>query len=70
MVTYLSPVVAVVVGAAVLGEHIGWNLFVGAVIVVAGVALAEGRLPVLRVTASSGLPPAAPPVPAPESPPG
>ncbi|MGH3665644.1 MAG: DMT family transporter [Egibacteraceae bacterium] len=44
MVTYLIPVVAVVLGIVVLGEPVGWNLFVGTAVVVAGVSLAEGRL--------------------------
>ena len=70
MVTYLSPVVAVAVGAAVLGEHIGWNLFAGAIVVVAGVALAEGRLhlPSPRARLARRAPPS--PVRAPEPPPG
>ena len=44
MVTYLIPIVAVVLGIVFLDEPVGWNLFVGAGVVVAGVALAEGRL--------------------------
>lgn len=44
MVTYLIPLVAVTLGVVVLGEPVGWNLFVGAGMVIAGVALAEGRL--------------------------
>ncbi|HZU74354.1 MAG TPA: DMT family transporter [Acidimicrobiales bacterium] len=41
MVTYVSPVVAVVLGAAVLGESLGWELFVGGAVVLAGVAMAQ-----------------------------
>lgn len=44
MVTYLIPIVAVILGAVVLSEPVGWNLYVGALIVVTGVMLAEGRL--------------------------
>jgi drug/metabolite transporter (DMT)-like permease len=44
LVTFVVPVVAVALGAGVLGEPLTWNLFVGAVVVVTGVALAEGRL--------------------------
>jgi drug/metabolite transporter (DMT)-like permease len=44
MVTYLIPVVAVILGVAALGEPVGWNLFAGAAVVIAGIALAEGRL--------------------------
>lgn len=47
-VTYLVPVVAVVLGVAVLGEPVTWNLFVGGAIVVLGVTLAENRLPASR----------------------
>lgn len=41
---YLVPIVAVALGAAVLGEPITWNLFAGAMLVLLGVAVAEGRL--------------------------
>ncbi|MBA2438783.1 MAG: DMT family transporter [Acidimicrobiia bacterium] len=44
MVTYLIPVVSVILGVVVLSEPLGWNVFVGAGIVIAGVAVAEGRL--------------------------
>jgi len=43
-VTYLIPFVAVLLGAVVLGEPVTWNLFLGATIVLVGVALSEGRL--------------------------
>lgn len=43
-VTYLLPIVAVLLGLAVLAEPVGWNLAVGALIVLVGVALSEGRL--------------------------
>jgi hypothetical protein len=42
-VTYLLPIIAVALGAAVLGETITWNLLVGTIIVLAGVALSERR---------------------------
>lgn len=48
MVTYVVPVVAVVLGVIVLGEPLTWELFAGAAIVVCGVALAEGRLSASR----------------------
>lgn len=41
-VTYLTPLVAVVAGAALLGEQITWNQPVGGVIVVLGAATAQG----------------------------
>lgn len=44
MVSYLLPVVAVVLGIVVLGEPVTWNLFAGAAVVIAGVAVAEGRI--------------------------
>lgn len=43
-VTYVIPLVAVALGVIALGEHIGWNDFAGAAVVVAGIAVAEGRL--------------------------
>jgi drug/metabolite transporter (DMT)-like permease len=43
-VTYLLPIVAVVLGVVVLSEHLSWNLAVGAVIILVGVAVSEGRL--------------------------
>jgi drug/metabolite transporter (DMT)-like permease len=42
MVTYLVPVFAVVFGVAILGEHISWHEPVGAAVIIAGVALAQG----------------------------
>lgn len=41
-VTYLVPIVAVVLGILVLDESLTWNLPVGALIVLAGVAIAQG----------------------------
>lgn len=41
-VTYLTPVVAAVVGVSVLGEHVQWNQPVGAVVVLAGIAVSQG----------------------------
>ncbi|MGI8681413.1 MAG: DMT family transporter [Mycobacteriales bacterium] len=43
-VTYLVPVVAVSLGVAVLGEAVAWNDFVGAAVVLVGVAVAGGQL--------------------------
>ena len=43
-VTYLTPVVAAVVGVLFLGEAVTWNQPVGAVVVLLGVAIAQGRL--------------------------
>lgn len=48
MVTYVVPVVAVLLGVLVLGEPLTWELFAGAAVVIAGVALAEGRLGTAR----------------------
>ena len=44
MVTYLIPIVAVALGVLVQGDPVTWNLFVGAAVVIAGAAMAEGRL--------------------------
>ena len=42
-VTYLTPVVAVLVGWIFLGEKISWHEPVGALIVIFGAAMAQGR---------------------------
>jgi len=44
-VTYLTPLVAVIAGAVILGEQLSWNQPVGGVIVVLGAAVAQGLLP-------------------------
>jgi drug/metabolite transporter (DMT)-like permease len=44
-VTYLSPVVAVIAGAAVLGEKVTWNEVVGGAIVILGAAISQGMIP-------------------------
>ncbi len=44
-VTYLVPLVAVTLGVAALGESLRWNDFVGALVVLAGILVAEDRLP-------------------------
>lgn len=43
MVTYFIPVIATAAGVAILGESLGWNTPVGAVIVLAGAALTQVR---------------------------
>ncbi|HEX5565348.1 MAG TPA: DMT family transporter [Streptomyces sp.] len=47
-VTYLTPVVGVALGIAVLGESVSWNEPVGALITVAGIAVSQGRVPARR----------------------
>jgi drug/metabolite transporter (DMT)-like permease len=42
-VTYLLPIVAIILGAIILSEPITWNLFAGTAIVLAGIALSERR---------------------------
>ena len=48
-VTYVTPVVAVIVGVLFLGENVSWNEPLGGVIVLLGAAVAQGRLRVNRV---------------------
>jgi len=43
-VTYLTPLVAILVGVAFLGEHLSWNEPLGGLIVILGVAVSQGRL--------------------------
>jgi drug/metabolite transporter (DMT)-like permease len=42
-VTYLLPVVAVILGAAVLSEPLTWHLLAGTALVLAGIALVQRR---------------------------
>jgi drug/metabolite transporter (DMT)-like permease len=42
-VTYLTPVVGVILGVAILREPLAWNEPVGAVIVIIGVTVSQGR---------------------------
>ena len=46
-VTYLTPVFAVVVGAAFLGEPVSWYEPVGGLVILAGAALSQGGIPAL-----------------------
>ncbi|MFE5509910.1 DMT family transporter [Streptomyces sp. NPDC056529] len=43
MVTYFIPVIATAAGVTLLGERLGWNTPVGAVVVLAGAALTQTR---------------------------
>ncbi|MEU8522241.1 DMT family transporter [Streptomyces sp. NBC_01216] len=45
MVTYFIPVIATAAGVALLDERLAWNTPVGAVIVLAGAALTQTRVP-------------------------
>jgi drug/metabolite transporter (DMT)-like permease len=47
-VTYLTPVVAVIVGIIFLGEKITWNEPVGALVVLLGAAIAQERIRLTR----------------------
>jgi drug/metabolite transporter (DMT)-like permease len=43
-VNYLLPIVAVILGAVVLGEPLRWTMIAGGLMVLAGVALTRERL--------------------------
>ncbi|MGW8952912.1 DMT family transporter [Streptomyces sp. NPDC055709] len=43
MVTYFIPVIATAAGVTLLGEQLGWNTPVGALVVLAGAALTQSR---------------------------
>jgi len=51
-VTYITPVIGVLLGIVVLGEQLVWNEPVGAGLVILGVLLAQGRLRVGRAAAA------------------
>jgi drug/metabolite transporter (DMT)-like permease len=57
MVTYLMPVFATAAGVLVLGEHLTWYEPVGAVVILAGVAVSQG---VFRPSWRGAPPPVAP----------
>ena len=47
-VTYVTPVVAVIVGIIFLGEGITWNEPVGALVVLIGAAIGQERIKLSR----------------------
>jgi drug/metabolite transporter (DMT)-like permease len=51
-VTYLTPVVGVILGVAILREPLAWNEPVGAAIVIIGVAVSQGRFTRQHVSAA------------------
>lgn len=44
LVTFLIPIVALVLGNLVLGERIGWLALLGLVFILLGLAVAQGRI--------------------------
>ena len=56
-VTYVTPLVSVAAGAIVLGELVSWHEPAGALVVLLGVAISQGRVP-LPATLHSGPRPA------------
>lgn len=55
LATYLMPPVGVTLGWAVLGEPIGWRLLVGVVLILAGMAVVQGRSSWLALRRASRL---------------
>ncbi|WP_410597592.1 DMT family transporter [Amycolatopsis sp. lyj-23] len=53
-VTYLTPVVGVLLGVLVLGEPVSWNQPAGALLVVLGILAAHGKLRLRRSTRPGG----------------
>ncbi len=53
MVTYLTPVVGVVLGVSILGESFSWNEPVGLVVLLLGIAMAQGLIRPGRATAQA-----------------
>ncbi|MCM8746504.1 EamA family transporter [Thermomicrobium sp. CFH 73360] len=56
LATYLMPPVGVTLGWAVLGEPIGWRLLVGVVLILAGMAVVQGRSGWLALRRTGRLP--------------
>lgn len=50
-VTYITPLVGVLLGALLLGETITWHEPVGAVVVLLGAAITQGRIKISRMSA-------------------
>jgi len=44
LVTFLIPFSAILLGAMVLGERLGWNAFVGMGTILSGLLAIDGRL--------------------------
>ncbi|HQU00401.1 MAG TPA: DMT family transporter [Acidimicrobiales bacterium] len=55
-VTYLTPIVAVVVGVSLLHESLQWNQPVGGLVVLVGAALGQGRLSIPKRFAAASRP--------------
>lgn len=53
MINYAIPIVAVLIGVLLLGEHLTWNQALGGLIVLLGIAIAQGLLRVSRRTPAS-----------------
>ncbi|WJL95264.1 DMT family transporter [Microbacterium sp. ET2] len=53
-VTYITPVIGVALGILILGERLSWNEPVGALVVFAGILLAQDRVRVGRSSRSTG----------------
>jgi len=53
-VTYLIPLFATLLGVLVLSEHLHWYEPVGAVVILVGVAISQGLLPIRSATAGAG----------------
>ncbi len=49
-VTYMSPIVGVILGVLLLGEKITWNEPVGAAVILFGAAVAQGRINLGRIS--------------------
>jgi drug/metabolite transporter (DMT)-like permease len=58
LVTYVIPVFSTVLGVLVLGEALHWNQPVGTVVLLAGVAMSQGRIGAGRAAAANRAPPA------------
>ena len=60
-VNYVVPVFAVLLSVVLLGEPVTWNLLVGGLVVLIGMAYAENRIRQLRRASADPTPPVTPP---------
>ncbi len=54
MVTYILPVFGVMIGVLILNEQLTWNAYVGCGLILSGVMVVNGKLPLSRLNLKFG----------------